>query len=324
MVLAPLAARAVERQPCFRAALQALPVTALLTYGGTLWACAALFVAEGPHGGVHRFVIFANISLSGPVNFTALWEDCATGLCDISEYGGWPEGREHAVFRAGFTALAVQLLALVVGRLGLLHVAAPRELRQGVCTACCPHTAADRLCSPLLLGAVAATLAIAALLPMAWIPFYTSMFHFLSAAVTFIALAVAQAADALVQLRILRRGAGQPADGGAGCGGCLEGLGTEAQLLLCYNAFFASFGLLCFVAWLLLGLTLAEWLAATAPFFYFLPFGFQVTWLHGMSSQGTYAALLSDAAAADSALVSPLAPGAPERSAGGGGAGARR
>ena len=102
------------------------------------------------------------------------------------------------------------------------------------------------------------------------------------------------------------------------------GLGTEAQLLLCYNAFFASFGLLCFVAWLLLGLTLAEWLAATAPFFYFLPFGFQVSWLHGMSSQGTYAALLSDAAAADSALVSPLAPGAPERSAGGGGAAGRR
>ena len=88
----------------------------------------------------------------------------------------------------------------------------------------------------------AATLAIAALLPMAWIPFYTSMFHFLSAAVTFVALAVAQAADALVQLRILRRGAGQPADGGAGCGGCLEGLGTEARLLLCYNAFFASSG----------------------------------------------------------------------------------
>ena len=72
------AARAVERQP-FRAALQALPVTALLTYGGTLWACAALFVAEGPHGGVHRFVIFANISLSGPVNFTAAWQDCLCG-----------------------------------------------------------------------------------------------------------------------------------------------------------------------------------------------------------------------------------------------------
>ena len=43
--------------------------------------------------------------------------------------GGWPEGREHIIFRLGFTALAAQLLVLVFGRLGLLHRAARMEVR---------------------------------------------------------------------------------------------------------------------------------------------------------------------------------------------------
>jgi hypothetical protein len=40
----------------------------------------------------------------------------------------------------------------------------------------------------LYIGAVSATLAIAALLPMAWIPFWVSPLHFVAAAVVFIML----------------------------------------------------------------------------------------------------------------------------------------
>ena len=156
--------------------------------------------------------------------------------------GGWPEGQEHGIFRLGFTALAVQLFVLVFGRLGLLHRAAPLELRADIpcpldcchgnacpsspfpsacLSGCCldlsappglnsinpksinrtirkvSHCLSYRVCinahagcccTPLYVGAVSATLAIAALLPMAWIPFWVSPLHFVAAAVVFIML----------------------------------------------------------------------------------------------------------------------------------------
>jgi hypothetical protein len=52
----------------------------------------------------------------------------------------------------------------------------------------CINTHAGCCCTPLYIGAVSATLAIAALLPMAWIPFWVSPLHFVAAAVVFIML----------------------------------------------------------------------------------------------------------------------------------------
>ena len=49
------------------------------------------------------------------------------------------------------------------------------------CAGCC--------CTPLVIGAISATLAIVALLPMAWIPFWVSPLHFVAALVVFVMLA---------------------------------------------------------------------------------------------------------------------------------------
>ena len=71
-------------------------------------------------------------------------------LCDISLYGGWPEGTEHGIFRAGFSLLALQLAVMVLGRLGHLHSAAPRELRQDLpCPMECCSSARGCCCTPI-------------------------------------------------------------------------------------------------------------------------------------------------------------------------------
>ena len=54
------------------------------------------------------------------------------------------------------------------------------QIMFGVRTGCC--------CTPLHIGATSATLAIVALFPMAYIPFWVSPLHFVAAAVVFIML----------------------------------------------------------------------------------------------------------------------------------------
>ena len=111
--------------PAVSCLLRILPLTSLATYSGTLYLCWRRFLEEGPHGGVQDMMMGMVT-----VNFTNEYEHCVEDLCDISLYGGWPEGTEHGIFRVGFSLLALQLAVMVFGRLGLLHSAAPRELRE--------------------------------------------------------------------------------------------------------------------------------------------------------------------------------------------------
>ena len=69
----------------------------------------------------------------------------------------------------------------------------------------CGSSAHGCCCTPIFAGALGASVAILALLPMAWIPFWVNPLHFVAAVTVFIALAVAEVADAFVQFRILNR-----------------------------------------------------------------------------------------------------------------------
>jgi len=106
---------------------------------------------------------------------------------------------------------------------------------------------------------------------MCYIPFYTSGWHFGSAVITFIALAVAEISDSIVQLRILRQK--RP---GRACGSCTA-LSRRGCVLNAWNFVMSAGGLVCFVLWPFSGSTYFEWMAASLPFFYFVPFMYQVS-----------------------------------------------
>jgi len=202
------------------------------------------------------------------------WSMCRDALCDISAYGGWPGGREHAIFRVGFSALALQLMAMIGGRMVLLSSAAPLEVRRP--SICCSR-------SPLCVAGCSGASSTIFLLPMAFIPFYVSALHFISAFFVFVLLAVAEAHDALMQWRIMR-----PAEGA---------LSRRSLCLMIWNCVFSVGGVLCFVGWIVGsafgGLTEAEWIAATMPFFYFLPWIPQVRWLSGLASERDWGRFLA-------------------------------
>jgi len=256
----------------FRILLQVLPLTSFATLLGTLLLCRYTFIREGPHGGIVRF---PSINGSIPVNFTEMWQDCAERLCDISAYGGWPEGvREHGIFVGGFIALAAQLAILVAGRLALVAAAAsPAETNQHV--GCCCGRCHGK---PLRVASACGFGAIFLLLPMAYFKFWANPLHFLSAFLLFILLALAEMTDAALQLRLMQRGDAL--------------LSGRQRLLVYWNRTFSFGGLALFAGWMCTGLSILEWLAASLPFFYFLPWSFQVNWLWKLAC-GTQASTAS-------------------------------
>jgi hypothetical protein len=273
--------------PRFRRVLRFLPVTCAITFFTTLLVVHATYVSVGlhpPQGIVCQYNT-SNTWLSPPIclknylantsrstniqyyNITELYTTCRHQLCDISVYGGWFAGPEHTYFRIGMTLLAAQLLVLLYGRLGLLHVIAPDDLKAPCCCTGSVVSYRETCCSPSRCATIFGPLATLCLLPMAFIPFYTSVFHVLSAVVTFITLAIAELSDAIVQLRILRT----LRPGSLCCD--LNGRGC---LTVVFNFTCALGGLLCFCLW---GFsTYFEWLAASLPFFYFAPFVWQTDW----------------------------------------------
>lgn len=275
-----------RRLASFRILLQVLPLTSFATFLGTLLACRATFISEGPHGGIVRF---PSLNGSMPVNFTEMWESCVDHLCDISAYGGWPQGdREHRIFVGGFIALAAQLAILVAGRLALVAAAAsPAETNPHV--GCCCGRCHAR---PLRVASACGFGAIFLLLPMAYFKFYDFRHpvHFLSAFLLFILLAVAEMTDAALQLRLIQRGDAL--------------LSRNQQLLVYWNRTFSVGGLALFAGWLCTQLSILEWLAASLPFFYFLPWSFQVNWLWDLSC----GAQASTASAADTLISLPGQP----------------
>merc|ERR1719401_1120893 len=120
---------------------------------------------------------------------------------------------------------------------------------------------------PLRVASACGFSAVFLLLPMAYFEFWANPLHFLSAFLLFILLALAETADAVMQRRLMLRQAGQ------------EPLSKSRQLLVCWNRTFSVGGLVLFFGWMLFQLSIAEWVAATLPFFYFLPWSFQVSWL---------------------------------------------
>lgn len=270
----------------FRILLQVLPLTSFATLLGTLLACRATFISEGPHGGIVRFP-----SLNGtiPVNFTDEWQACKDHLCDISAYGGWPEGaREHSIFVGGFVALAAQLAILVGGRLALVAAAAsPAETNPHV-GCCCGHCHGK----PLRVASACGFGAIFLLLPMAYFKFWDNPLHFLSAFLLFILLALAEMTDAALQLRLMRRGNDSAL------------LSGRQRLLVYWNKTFSVGGLALFAGWMCTGLSILEWFAASLPFFYFLPWSFQVNWLWSLAC----GAEAGTASAADSLISLPGQP----------------
>lgn len=255
----------------FRLLLQLLPFTALASFVATLWACFTVFVNEGPHGGVRTIY-------GQRMNFTFQWELCTEYLCDISAYGGWPDGREGSVFQTGLSVVSLQLLVLVAGRLALLAAAArPEEVnRPLVCTdACCCCCCGRR---PMRLAAVCGLVAALCLIPVAFIPFWVSPLHFLSAFLLFGLLFAAQFVDATMQLRMLSRGRADES-----CQSSPARLSLAARLLVLWNGVCSGGSILCFVGWIVTQLSLLEWVAAVLPFVYFLAWSFQVDWLWNLS-----------------------------------------
>ena len=104
------------------------------------------------------------------------------------------------------------------------------------------------------------------LAPMSIIRFYESAWHFVCAVLLFVFLAVAQLCDSLVMMGILRH-----VNGGI--------LSLKGALLCAWNVLCSLGGLLCFLAWISFQATLLEWVAATLPFLFFLPWIAQVDWL---------------------------------------------
>ena len=284
-ILIHFAARSIHSLP-FRRCLRVLPLTCAFTFFATLLLVHSTYTTLGlhpPQGIVcqdqassawiapttclEQHILNTSTTLRY-FNISKLYATCRSQLCDISVYGGWFAGPEHVYFRTGMTVLAVQLLLLLYGRMGLLQYVAPEELRQ---PCCCAGIVVVRnqetCCSPSRCATLFGPVAVLCILPMAFIPFYVSMFHFLSAVVTFLTLAIAELADAVVQLRILQR----RSPGSVCCD--LSGVG---MLQVVFNFTFAAGGLLCFVLW---GVsTYFEWLAASLPFLYFAPFVWQMNW----------------------------------------------
>ena len=269
----------------FRQILSILPITCAITFFTTLIAVYTTFTSEGLHPPL-GIVCFDKISFQwdNPTkcrqmfqanrtndhtfhNVTTIYNYCSTHLCDISVYGGWFDGNEHTIFRVGISFLSIQLLILLYGRLGVLQHVAPEELQRPCCCTGSVVTNSEACCSPSRCATVFGPCAVIFLIPMSFITFYQNGWHFGSAVITFVTLAIAEISDSIVQQRIL-----QHAPAGGNC--CCH-LNLNGCLLNTYNFVMSTGGLLCFAGWIVTGATYFEWIAASLPFFYFIPFAYQ-------------------------------------------------
>jgi len=190
--------------------------------------------------------------------------DCATELCDISVYGGCTD-TGHSIFVGGFTAVSVQLIVLVAARLVFL-----RSIPNARLSSTCPDITVLRCgngqlsckccdcCQPGCTMGFSFFIAAVALEAMAQIRLYESAGHFVAAFIAFIALGVGTITDMRCQRNM-----------------------RVHRMLDCWNTFFSVGGLVCFYGWLVIGAvspvvsTISQYVAATAPLIYVMPWAYQ-------------------------------------------------
>jgi len=217
---------------CSRAVLKIVPFTAVSTFVFTLYRCYSQLSAAVP---------------DDVVDFCAkrdIEKECAAKFCDISVYLGCTK-TGYAIAVRGFSALSIQLVVLVAARFVFLSYMPHAHIR-GTCK-CCHY----ECCSTGCCGSVGGLFAAVALLPMAFIQFYVSAWHFIAAIVIFVSLGVAEIADAQIQKNM-----------------------EVSCFLSWFNTIFSIGGLVCFGGWFVIG-PISQYLAATMPFFYFLPWAYQ-------------------------------------------------
>jgi hypothetical protein len=95
--------------------------------------------------------------------------------------------------------------------------------------------------------AVSGCIASLTMLPMAVIKLFDSPWHLVAAIVIFVSLGVCEITDTIVQHKV----------------------GARAVLNV-WNYIFSIGGLVCFVGWFVVG-SYSQWIAATMPFLYFMP-----------------------------------------------------